>query len=207
LLVIPLVIRLISGVVDNLEAPKTSKRELVMKEPPPLDPKKPEPPPPPKMPPAPPRPTVKFTPPEVVKDEEVVDPPPTKEELKTAAAGPETKNEGPGDINAITPPGEGSEGPSNGVVSDAPPAPVTWVEQMPEFPGGERAMTDFIQKHFRVSDAARESEIAAVQEANTIEATENAKKEKAGADAELAEAIPAMERATEAVNCLKVEAI
>jgi protein TonB len=28
---------------------------------------------------------------------------------------------------------------------------------MPEFPGGERAMTDFIQKHFRVSDAARES--------------------------------------------------
>jgi len=157
LLVIPLIIRLISGVVDNLEAPKTSKRELVMKEPPPLDPKKPEPPPPPKMPPAPPRPTVRFTPPEVVKDEEVQDPPPTKEELKTAAAGPETKNEGPGDVNAITPPGDGNEGPSNGVVSDAPPAPVTWVEQMPEFPGGERAMSDFIQKHFRVTDAARES--------------------------------------------------
>ena len=57
------------------------------------------------------------------------------------------------------------------------------------------------------ADAARESEIAAVQEANTIEATENAKKEKAGADAELAEAIPAMERATDAVNCLKVEAV
>ena len=41
LVAIPLVIRLISGVVENLEAPKTSKRELVMKEPPPLDPKKP----------------------------------------------------------------------------------------------------------------------------------------------------------------------
>ena len=35
LVAIPLVIRLISGVVENLEAPKTRKRELVMKEPPP----------------------------------------------------------------------------------------------------------------------------------------------------------------------------
>lgn len=51
-------------------------------------------------------------------------------------------------------------------------------------------------------DAAKEAAAAAIQEENVTELTNNAKKEKADCDAELAEAIPAMERATEAVNCL-----
>jgi dynein heavy chain len=57
------------------------------------------------------------------------------------------------------------------------------------------------------ADAQVEADAAAVQEAETIALTEAAKAEKAACDKELAEAIPAMERATEAVNCLEVKSI
>jgi hypothetical protein len=56
-------------------------------------------------------------------------------------------------------------------------------------------------------DAAREAASAAIQEAETIALTNAAKAEKAACDEELAEAIPAMERATDAVNCLEVKII
>jgi len=56
-------------------------------------------------------------------------------------------------------------------------------------------------------DAEKEAEAAAVQEAETIMFANAAKAEKAAADCELAEAIPAMERATDAVNCLEVKSI
>lgn len=56
-------------------------------------------------------------------------------------------------------------------------------------------------------DAAKEQEAAAIQEAEVTEITNSAKKEKADCDIELAEAVPAMERATEAVNCLEVKII
>lgn len=56
-------------------------------------------------------------------------------------------------------------------------------------------------------DAEKEAAAAAVQEEEVTACTNDAKAEKAAADAELAEAIPAMERATEAVNCLEVKAI
>jgi len=56
-------------------------------------------------------------------------------------------------------------------------------------------------------DAEKEGAIAAEQEAETNKLSDAAKAEKAACDAELAEAIPAMERATEAVNCLEVKAI
>lgn len=55
--------------------------------------------------------------------------------------------------------------------------------------------------------AEKESADAAVQQAEVEEISANAKKEKETADAELAKAIPAMERATEAVNCLEVKSI
>ena len=57
------------------------------------------------------------------------------------------------------------------------------------------------------ADAQVEADAAAVQEAETIALTNAAKAEKAACDTELAEAIPAMERATEAVNCLEVKSI
>jgi len=56
-------------------------------------------------------------------------------------------------------------------------------------------------------DAEKEAGAAAEQEKETIALTDAAKAEKAGCDEELAEAVPAMERATEAVNCLEVKAI
>jgi dynein heavy chain len=55
--------------------------------------------------------------------------------------------------------------------------------------------------------AEKESGEAAIQATEVAKITEEAKATKAGADAELAEAIPAMERATEAVNCLEVKSI
>lgn len=57
------------------------------------------------------------------------------------------------------------------------------------------------------ADAQVEADAAAVQEAETIALTDAAKAEKAACDKELAEAIPAMERATEAVNCLEAKSI
>jgi len=55
--------------------------------------------------------------------------------------------------------------------------------------------------------AEKESGEAAIQATEVEKITEAAKAEKAAADAELGEAIPAMERATDAVNCLEVKAI
>lgn len=55
--------------------------------------------------------------------------------------------------------------------------------------------------------AAGEKAAAAIQAEEVGKITENAKAEKAAADKELAEAIPAMEAATEAVNCLEVKSI
>jgi dynein heavy chain len=52
--------------------------------------------------------------------------------------------------------------------------------------------------------AEKEAEAASVQQAETEKMTEAAKVKKAECDAELADAIPAMKRAEEAVNCLDV---
>jgi dynein heavy chain len=56
-------------------------------------------------------------------------------------------------------------------------------------------------------DAEKEADAAAVQAEETDKIANEAKAEKAAADAELAEAIPAMEAATEAVNCLEIKMI
>ena len=46
-----------------------------------------------------------------------------------------------------------------------------------------------------------------MQEAETIELTNAAKAEKAAADGELSEAVPAMQRAQAAVDCLEVKSV
>ena len=56
-------------------------------------------------------------------------------------------------------------------------------------------------------DAEREASAAAVQEAETTALTNAAKAEKAKADGELAEAVPAMQAAQAAVDCLEVKSI
>lgn len=57
------------------------------------------------------------------------------------------------------------------------------------------------------TDAQREADIAGIQEKDTIDATNRAKAEKATCQKELDEAVPAMERAQAAVDCLTVKAI
>jgi len=56
-------------------------------------------------------------------------------------------------------------------------------------------------------EAQKEADLASIQETETNELANAAKAKKESCDKELAEAIPAMERATEAVNCLKLDAI
>ncbi|MBK8644939.1 MAG: hypothetical protein IPN15_22820 [Saprospiraceae bacterium] len=62
-----------------------SLQEIILTDPPPIDPKNPPPPPPPKIDPPPIKDQIKFIPPKVMKDEEVKEeepPPPTIEEIK-----------------------------------------------------------------------------------------------------------------------------
>jgi dynein heavy chain len=56
-------------------------------------------------------------------------------------------------------------------------------------------------------DAEKEAAAAEIQAEETDRIANEAKAEKKAADDELAEAIPAMEAATEAVNCLEPKAI
>ena len=141
------------AVVLNLKKFEDNKKLAMMKqvtlaEPPPIDPKKPPPPPPPPV-----KPTVKFTPPVIKKDEEVKEEekPPPQEELKDKSAGLETVK---GDPNAIDP---GIVDPGPGTVEA--PQIFTYVEQMPEFPGGQAAVNEFLSKNIMYPEIAKESNI------------------------------------------------
>jgi len=137
--------------------PVAMLKEVTLAEPPPIDPKKPPPPPPPEPPP-PVKPTVKFTPPVIKKDEEVKEEekPPEVKELEKASAGVKTEA---GDPNGIDP-GIVDPGPGTGVVEAPPPPQIfTYVEQMPDFPGGDAARMDFLRKNLHYPDVARENNI------------------------------------------------
>ena len=126
------------------------KKEVVLAELPPVDPKKLPPPPPP---PPPVKPTVKFTPPVIKKDEEVKEeevPPPQKE---ITASGPKDEK---GDPNGIDP---GIVAPSTGtgvVAAPAAPAIFSYVEQ-PPVSGYD--LTAYLSKNIHYPDAAREANI------------------------------------------------
>lgn len=153
------------AVISSMEKPEKVEpiamvKEVTLAEPPPIDPKKPPPPPPPSEPPPPVKPTVKFTPPVIKKDEEVKEEekPAEVSELKEAAAGVKTQE---GDPTGIDPGIVDNPGTGTGVVEAPPPPPqiFTYVEQMPEFPGGDAARMAFLQKNLRYPDAARENNI------------------------------------------------
>ena len=123
--------------------------------PPPVDKKKPPPPPPPPV-----KPQVKFTPPVIKKAEEVKEEekPPPKKELEKATASTQTiKGDPDAKLDAPIIP---DKGPA--VVEPAKPEPpkneiFEFVEQMPEFPGGEDAMMAYIQKNMKYPKAAVEN--------------------------------------------------
>ena len=124
--------------------------ELTLVDAPPLDKDVPPPPPPPDPPP-PVQETIKFTPP-VVTEEPIdeKDIPPPQDEIKVQV-GTETK-EGTGDIELPT------EGDGNSEV-EAPQQIFTIVEQMPEFPGGEEKLFEYLGKNIKYPSMARENGI------------------------------------------------
>lgn len=139
--------------------PKPVAKDVVLQQ---VDIKQPNQPPPPPPPPAPEPPKVKpqvqFTPPKVVKDNEVKpnEQPPDLDKIKNQAISTVTKA---GDVNGIDPGLVADKG--TGVVAAAPPPNkvFTFVEQMPSFPGGEDALMKYLHDHIRYPAVARENGI------------------------------------------------
>ena len=122
-------------------------------EPPPID--KDEPPPPPVEPPPPLKTTIKFTPPVIVKDEEVKDTMRTQEELKDVEVAAKTQT---GDSTGVDP---SLIDDGNKVIEDPTKNQIfTIVEQMPEFPGGEVEMIKYIVKNTHYPQIAKENGIS-----------------------------------------------
>ena len=111
--------------------------EVVLSEPPPLDEKTPPPPPPPDLPPPPKVAEVKFLPPEVKPDEEVVEDPPTIEDLKDKVISTENVEGANATGNEIIV----EETGKGDAVIEAPviEEPVAFAEEMPTFDGGYAA--------------------------------------------------------------------
>lgn len=145
----PLIASLMGG--DEEEVAIKEEKIVELAEPPSLE-NKPPPPPPPNLPPPPPPvvSTVKFTPPVIKKDEEVVEEEeiPDQKELEdvviaTKTVEGNTKVEVLTEVEAPTEVGE--------VVEDKI---FTFVEQQPTFPGGDSEMNKFIKKNLKYPPAA-----------------------------------------------------
>lgn len=144
---------LVGSAIANKIKPTEAPKELVVNESvlqaaPPDEPPPPPPPPPPKAPPPPPVATIQFTPPKVVKDIEVVKPPPEVKQIEEAKIDIKTV-EGTKDIGIVAPP---SDLKGTQVVA----APVekkededfifTKVEREAQFPGGNSAWTKYVSR-------------------------------------------------------------
>ena len=140
-----------SVIADRLSASNNVKeiktKELVM-EAAPNEPPPPPPPPPPKLPPPPPIATIQFTPPKVVKDEEVIKPPPEVKQIEEAKIDVKTQ-EGSKDIGIVAPPVEdkGTQVVSAPVAKEeAADFVFTKVEIEASYPGGPGAWQKYVQK-------------------------------------------------------------
>lgn len=139
----------------NFGEVKTVKKVTELKAPPPLEDKK-QPPPPPPPPPPPVKATIQFVPPKVV---EVAAP---EEEIKTVEEVVESKaaiatstvvgQDLPDDIGLEDSKGTAVEAPKQ-------QEPFTFVEQMPEFPGGEDALMSYLSRNIKYPAYAQENEI------------------------------------------------
>ncbi|MEO6819039.1 MAG: energy transducer TonB [Ginsengibacter sp.] len=152
---VALILLLIVGsAIANRINPKDNEKELVVNEstlqqaPPPDEPPPPPPPPPPKQLPPPPVATVQFTPPKVVKDIEVVKPPPEVKQIEEAKIDVKTV-EGTKDLGIVAPPTD-----IKGTQVAAPPVAkqededkvFTKVEIEASFPGGLSGWTKYVTR-------------------------------------------------------------
>ena len=123
------------------------------------EPPPPPPPPPPPKPPEPPKVEIaKFTPPKIVKDEEVKEDekPPEIEKIEEAKIGT-INQEGTKDIGIVAPPVESksvAEVVAPKVVEEDYDKVFTKVENPAEFPGGQSEWTRYLQKNLRYPDMA-----------------------------------------------------
>ncbi len=154
----PVILKLVKGFIPKAEDELLMK-EVVLTDAPPMDPSKPPPPPPPKVDPPPVKDQIRFVPPKVMKDEEVQHeepPPPDLTDLKDKDVSTENR--------------EGEEGGIDASLQEPPPAPAieeekkeeetfSWVEQMPEFPDGQTAMSKYIVNNLKYPSIARENDI------------------------------------------------
>ena len=114
----------------------------------PNEPPPPPPPPPPKIPPPPPVATIKFTPPKIVKDEEVIKPPPEVKQIEAAKVDVKTV-EGTKDLGIVAPPSDlkGSQVVAAPVEKKEDPDKIfTKVEIEATFPGGLQAWSRYVSR-------------------------------------------------------------
>lgn len=144
----------VGSAIANKMKPTDDVKDLVVNEstlqqaPPPDEPPPPPPPPPPKTLPPPPVATVQFTPPKVVKDIEVVKPPPEVKQIEEAKIDVKTV-EGTKDLGIVAPPTE-----IKGTQVAAPPVAkqededkvFTKVEIEATFPGGLAGWTKYVSR-------------------------------------------------------------
>jgi len=126
--------------VTQLKTTEATLSQIKPEEPPP------PPPPPPKIPPPPPVATIQFTPPKVVKDEEVIKPPPEIKEIEKAKVDVKTV-EGTKDLGIVAPPSD--EVGTNVVAAppekkEDPDKVFTKVEIEAQFPGGPGAWQKYV---------------------------------------------------------------
>ena len=151
-----------SVIAKNIEDDSTTAlevKDLSLEEAPKEEKPPPPPPPPPKLPPPPPIQTIQFTPPKIVKDEEVVKPPVENEKLEEAKVDVKTV-EGVKDVGIVAPPVEEKsqvvEAPK--VVAEDEDKIFTKVEIEASFPGGDGGWARYVKR-------AIESNIDELQEA------------------------------------------
>ena len=111
----------------------------------------PPPPPPPKLPPPPPIQTIQFTPPKIVKDQEVIKPPVENEKIEEAKVDVKTQ-EGTKDLGIVAPPVEDKgtqvvEAPKP--KEEDPDHVFTKVEIEASFPGGDGAWNRYVTKEIQ----------------------------------------------------------
>ena len=145
---------LVGSAIANKINPKDNERELIVKEtnlqqaPPPEELPPPPPPPPIKQLPPPPVATVQFTPPKVVKDIEVVKPPPEVKQIEEAKIDLKTV-EGTKDLGIVAPPSEikGTQVAAPPVAKKEDPDEIfTKVEIEATFPGGLAGWTKYVTR-------------------------------------------------------------
>jgi len=152
----PLILKYLEG-SDAEITDKLKETEVVLSAPPPID-KNVPPPPPPVEPPPPKVDQVKFPPPVVKPDAEVIEEePPTIKDLEKADPGAKTVKGNPdAEIVINTPVGEG---PINQAVTEDSNEIFTNVEVLPEYPGGIEAFYKFLNKTLVYPPMSRENNV------------------------------------------------